>query len=101
MNSKNCGKVSYKARTVKDSGAYYCPYIPIPNQWYKKKIGDTEVYCIHSEEIRNWIESHDTTYWHRFKDFDPMQHRFKDMFEDMEFYVFSEEMEMLFLLRWS
>ena len=99
MNSEN-GKeepLSYKARTVEDSGAYYCPYIPIPNQWYKKEFEDTEVYCVRSQETRDWIESHDTTYWHRY---DPKNVR-SDSFMYMEFYVFSEEMEVLFLLRWS
>lgn len=102
MNSEN-GKaepLSYKANISEDTGVfYYCPYIPLlhitvsNSGWSSTKddANSLRVYRIISDEVLEWIESNPTHMW----DYYQGEYLGKD-----RNFTFTEEMEMLFLLRW-
>jgi hypothetical protein len=99
----------YKGRTTKDSGAYYAPYTPnmrpqVNKKW--EKIGmdmptDKWVYNIRVQEIRDWIESYPIHMW---KLYDIPNELINDVPIQAylgQNYIFTEEMEAWFQLRWS
>jgi len=100
--------MTYKSRTASDAGAYYAPYTPlqvtVPIKWERIGIdgpANKWVYSIRSEEIRIWIEEQP---FHMWKHYDIPEESIKDIYFSALLgwhYIFTEEMEAWFALRWS
>jgi hypothetical protein len=99
----------YKGRTTNDAGVYYAPYLPnMINPFTKKweRVGKTMptnkwVYNIRSQEIKDWIEQQPIHMW---KHYDIPESVVKDVSVSALLgpnYIFTEEMEAWFQLRWS
>jgi hypothetical protein len=97
--------VQYKGRTYADSAVYHAPYAPlITKKWEKVGIdgpANKRVYNIRLQEIRDWIEDQPIHMW---KHYDIP----KELIDKVSLkawlgqnYIFTEEMEAWFQLRWS
>lgn len=97
----------YKGKTV-DAGAFYAPYIPLQvgNTKLWERMGldmpsDKMVYSVKNHEIWQWIEAHPIHMW---KHYDiPLDELMNSSISDFtgNTYIFTDEMEAWFLLRWS
>jgi hypothetical protein len=93
----------YKGRTTNDAGLYYAPN-PFTKKWERFGIdGPTNkwVYNIRSRDIRVWIEEQPIHMWKRYDIPDASINEVSFAALLGPNYIFEEEMEAWFQLRWS
>jgi hypothetical protein len=95
----------YKGKTTNDAGLYYAPYAPISHKkWERTGIdGPTNkwVYNVRSLEVRTWIEEQPVHMWKHYDIPDASINEVSLAALLGQNYIFTEEMEAWFQLRWS